>query len=195
MWLLPPMQGDTSMSETPQTPPPSEPPPPGSGGATPTGRSSGGYNADQMKAQVQSTNPYDLGIIAAGVLTFILSLIPSYYTASAGGLGDNFNAWHGFWGWFGVLLALIGALLLAARLFGNVTLPIPLRLTVLGLFAAALLFTIIAGLTWAGVDTGAAEAAGVDVGKFTGHGFIYWLCLILIAAGTALSFLRKDATD
>lgn len=191
MWLLPPMQGDTSMSETPQTPPPSEPPPPGSGGASsPTGRSAGGYNADQMKAQVQSTNPYDLGIIAAGVLTFILSLIPSYYTLDAGEISDNLNAWHGFWGWFAAVLALAGAGLLAARLFGNVTLPIPLRLTVLGLFAAALVFTIIAGLTWAGHDTG-----GADVGDFTGHGIMYWLCLILIAAGTALSFLRKDATD
>jgi hypothetical protein len=176
------------MSETPQTPPPTEPPPPGSGGAT--GRPSGGYNADQMKAQIQSTNPYDLGIIGAGALTFILSLIPSYYTANSGPFSDNFNAWHGFWGWFAVLLAVVGAGLLAARIFAGVTLPVPLRLIVLGLFGAALLFTIIAGLTWAGLDT-----HGVDVGKYTGHGVIYWLCLLLIAAGTALAFLRKDATD
>jgi hypothetical protein len=185
------------MSETPQTPPPMEPPPTGSGGATgasgpttPAGRSSGGYNADEMKAKVQGTNQYDLGIIGAGLLAFILSLIPSYYTANSGPFSDSFNAWHGFWGWFAVVLALVGAGLLAARLFGNVTLPIPLRLTVLGLFAAAFLLTIIAGLTWAGLDT-----HGVDVGKYTGHGVIYWLCLIVIAAGTALAFLRKDATD
>jgi hypothetical protein len=176
------------MSETPQTPPPSEPPPSGSGGGT--GRAAGGYNADEMKAQIQSTNQYDLGIIAAGVLAFILSLIPSYYTLDVPGFGDNLNAWHGFWGWFGVLLAVVGAGLLAARLFFHVTLPIPLRLTVLGLFGAALVFTLIALLTWAGHDTG-----GADVGKYTGHGVIYYLVLLVILAGAVLAFLRKDAAE
>ncbi|MDX6296546.1 MAG: hypothetical protein QOI51_403 [Nocardioidaceae bacterium] len=180
------------MSETPQTPPPPEPPPPGSGGATggPTGRSAGGYSSDQMKAAVQGTDRYDLGIIGAGERAFRLSLIPGYYTASVPGFSDNFNAWHGFFGWFAALLALVGAGLLAARLFANVTLPVPLRLTVLGLFGAAFVFTIIAGLTWAGLDT-----HGVDVGKYTGHGVIYWLSLIVILAGGALAFLRKDVPD
>ncbi|MGI8701587.1 MAG: hypothetical protein ACR2JU_10350 [Nocardioidaceae bacterium] len=156
------------MSEIPQTPPP----PSGNGGSS----SSGGVNADQMKAAVRSAHPYDLGIIAAGVLTFLLSLIPTYYTLDVGGLGDNYNAWHGFWGWFATILALAAAAILAATLLARMSLPFPVRLTVLGLFALALICTIIAGLT-------------------RGHGLIYWLSLIVLLAGLALSFLRKDARD
>ena len=75
------LQGDTSMSETPQTPPPSEPPPPGSGGGA--GSSASSYNADQMKAAVQEANPYDHAIVAMGILAFIFSLFSYYkYTAS-----------------------------------------------------------------------------------------------------------------
>jgi hypothetical protein len=173
------------MSETPQTPPPSEPPPPSG-----SGRPASSMNADQMKAAVQGANQYDLGIIAAGVLVFLLSLFPGYYTFDVGAVDGSYNAWHGFFGWFAAVLALAGAGLLAARLFANVSLPFPTRLTVLGLFGAALLFVIIAGLTWAGQDTG-----GVDIGKYTGHGFTYWLSLILIIAGGALAFMRKDAND
>ncbi len=170
------------MSEVPQTPPP----PSGTGGSS----SSGGVNADQMKAAVRSAHPYDLGIMAAGALTFLLSLIPTYYTANAPGFSDNYNAWHGFWGWFATILALAAAAILAATLLARLSLPFPVRLTVLGLFALALVFTIVAGLTWAGTDTG-----GEDPGKYAGHGFIYWLSLIVILAGLALSFLRKDARD
>jgi hypothetical protein len=192
------------MTETPQTPPPPEPPPPGSGGATgqpasnyepaqgtgggATGRPAGGYNADQMKAAVQSSNPYDLGIMGIGLLVFLLSLFPTYYTYDIGGFSGSFNAWHGFFGWFAAVLALAGAAILAAHLLAKVVMPFPVRLTVLGIFAVALICVIIAGLTWAGRDTG-----GVDVGKYTAHGFTYWVSLILIAGGTALSFLRKDA--
>jgi len=141
-----------------------------------------------MKAAVQNTHQYDLGIIVLGLLAFIFSLIPSYYTADVPGLlSDNLNAWHGFWGWFGAVLALAGAALLAAEVLMNMAMPMPTRLVVLVLFGLGLLCTIIAGLTWAGYDT-----HGVDVGKYTGHGFSYWACLILILAGTVLAFLRTE---
>jgi hypothetical protein len=170
-----------SMSETPQTPPPSEPPPPAG-----AGRPAGGYNADQMKASIQSANPYDLGVIAAGVLAFIGSLLP-YYTVHLGGLSDSETAWHGFFGWFAAILALAGSAILAAVLFAKVTLPFPTRLTVLGLYAAALLCVIIAGLTWPGAPSGS--------GDLTGHGFGYWLSLIVILAGAGLSFMRMKADE
>jgi hypothetical protein len=146
------------------------------------------FNSDQMRAAVQGSHHYDLGIMAAGVLAFLFSLIPSYYTAHSGPFSDSFNAWHGFWGWFAALLALVGAAILAVRMLGKMAMPFPVRWTVLGLFVASLICTIIAGLTWAGIDT-----HGIDVGKYTGHGVMYWLSLIVIAAGTALAFLRKDA--
>ncbi len=185
------------MSETPQTPPPSEPPPAGSGGATgasgptgPTGRSAGGYNANEMRSAVQGTNPYDLGIIAAGILAFIFSLF-SYYkvTYSAGGFGasGSESAWHGFFGWFAALLALAASAALAARLFARVTLPFPLRLAVLVAYAVAAVCVILALF----IIPGKVSAPGID----WGHGIGYWISLIVILAGTVLAFLRKDATD
>lgn len=177
------------MSETPQTPPPSEPPPSGSGGGT--GRAAGGYNADQMKAQVQSANPYDLGIIAAGVLAFIFSLF-AYYTASVSisGVGSSSvseSAWNGFFGWFAAVVALAASAALAAALFAKVRLPFPLRLAVLVAYGVATLCVLLALL----IIPGKVDTPGVDFG----HGFGYWVSLIVIVAGLVLSFLRKDATD
>ena len=177
------------MSETPQTPPPSEPPPPGSGG--PSGRPAGGYSSDQMRTAVQGANRYDLGIIAAGVLAFIFSLF-SYYSVSisAGGFGGasgSESAWHGFFGWFAALVALAASAALAARLFARVTLPFPLRMAVLAAYGVATVCVILALL----IIPGKVSAPGVDYG----HGIGYWLSLIVILAGTALAFLRKDAPD
>jgi hypothetical protein len=172
------------MSETPQTPPPMEPPPPGSGGAT--GRSAGGYNADEMKAAVQSANPYDLGIIAAGVLAFIFSLF-AYYKASGFGASTSESAWNGFFGWFAAVVALAASAALAAALFGKVKLPIPLRLSVLVAYGVALLCVLLALV----VIPGKVDIKGVDYG----HGVGYWISLIVILGGGVLAFLRKDATE
>ena len=39
-----------------------------------------------------------------------------YYTASAGGVSASVGAWHGFFGWFAMLLALIGSGVIALTL-------------------------------------------------------------------------------
>jgi hypothetical protein len=177
------------MSETPQTPPPMEPPPPGSGGGT--GRPAGGYNADQMKASMQAANPYDLGIIAAGVVAFIFSLFSYYkYSASGGGftVSATQSAWHGFFGWFAALVALAASIALAAALFAKIALPFPLRLTVLGAYGVAALCVILALFVVPGPSV---SGTGYD----KGHGFSYWISLIVILAGAVLAFLRKDAAD
>jgi hypothetical protein len=176
------------MSETPQTPPPPEPPPSGSGGAT--GRpAGGGYNADQMKAAVTGANPYDLGIIGAGVLAFIFSLF-SYYKASASGGGFSVStsesAWHGFFGWFAALVALVASALLAAAILGVKLLDAKmLRLVLLVAYGVAAVCVILALF----VIPGKVDVPGVDYG----HGIGYWVSLIVILAGLGLSFLRKDA--
>lgn len=127
-------------------------------------------------------NVYDLAIIACGVLAFIGSLLPFYTVHHFG----SETAWHGFWGWFACLLALAAAALLVLPYLG-VRLAIPVRLVTLVMFVVALICDIIAGLTWPGAPSGS--------GDLTGHGFGYWLSLIVIIIGTALAFLRKDATD
>lgn len=149
-------------------------------------------SADNVKSAVRSAHPFDLAIIAAGVLAFIFSLFP-YYKASysAAILGDtsvSTSAWHGFFGWFAALVALAVAVLLALHLMGIRPLDASLtRLVALGGFALALLCTVLALF----IIPGKAEVDGIDFG----HGFGYWLSLIVILAGLALSFLRKDARD
>jgi hypothetical protein len=184
------------MSETPQTPPPVEPPPSGSGGTS--GRAAGGYNADQMKSAVQGANPYDLGIIAAGVLAFIFSLF-AYYTISVNvsGLGagsDSASAWHGFFGWFAALLAVAASAVLAATLFAKVKLPFPVRLSVLIAYGVALLCVILALF----IIPGKVDCNGISQCEDAydyGHGVGYWISLIVILVGTVLAFLRKDAEE
>lgn len=151
-----------------------------------SGRTTGGGGA----AALQSANRLDLGIIGAGVIAFLASLMP-YYTISIRGLGgDSVTAWHGFFGWFGALCALAAAVVLVLHLMGQ-TLPVPVRTTVLGLMAAGLLCTILALFVFPG---GGCDDGGMGLCKAidTGHGFGYWLALLATIAGTVLAFQRKD---
>lgn len=174
----------TDNPNIPNDPPPPPSQPPGSG----AGRGAGGFDSDAARTAFQGAHKYDLGIIAAGVLAFIFSLFP-YYTASSGGFSASENAWHGFFGWFGALVALVGALLLALPLLGvRFALPVATRLAVLGAFAVATICAILALLIWPGKPSG---VSGVNFG----HGFGYWASLIVIVVGLVLAFLRKDATD
>ena len=138
----------------------------------------------------------DLGIIGAGVLALLGSLLP-YYTvsveflgASAGGSG---NAWSGgFLGWFGALLALAGAGVLVARILG-VSLPVPARTTVLGLFAGAAVLTLLALFVFPGGGCDDLGIDGVCDGVDEGRGFGYWLALLATIAGAALAAVRRSA--
>ena len=154
--------------------PPPPPPPP----ARPPGRP--GFDP-------KSVNPLDWGILAAGVLAFIFSTF-GYYTVSVsfGGysVSDSASAWHGFFGWFAALVALLGGALVAAELFApQATLPVPARLTGLGCFAVATLCVILALFVFPG---GHVSGAGVD----EGHGIGYWLSLVVILAGLVMSLMR-----
>ena len=135
-------------------------------------------------------------IIGAGVLALLGSLLP-YYTvsveflgASAGGSG---NAWSGgFLGWFGALLALAGAGVLVAKILG-VSLPVPARTTVLGLFAGAAVLTLLALFVFPGGGCDDLGIDGVCDGVDEGRGFGYWLALLATIAGTALAAVRRSA--
>jgi hypothetical protein len=151
----------------------------------------GGMTADQFKNTVQGANPYDLGIIGAGILAFLLSFFP-YYTASVAGFSDSEGAWHGFFGWFAALVALAAAALLALRLLGIHVLDAAMtRLACLGGFALALLCVIIAFFVTPGIGGCGSFCDGIDFGR----GFGFWASAIVVIAGLVLSFLRKDATD
>ncbi len=195
------------MSHAAPPPPPSEPfgtdpptssgdpassyPPPASSGASPTSasgpaptsRSSGG-----MPAAMATQHNFDLAQIGLGVVLFIASLLPFYsYSVHIASLSTSasFTAWHGFFGWFGVLLGMAAAGVLAAALFAHVAIP-SLRLMVLGLFAGSAVCLLLALF----VIPGGYDGPGFS----TGHSFGYWLALLCSLAGTALAFLRKDET-
>ena len=154
-------------------------------GGPPAGRSGGGFDP-------AAVNPLDWGILAAGVLAFIFSLF-DYYTVSVSfsGLGSasgSESAWHGFFGWFAALLALIGAALVAVQLFApHINMPAPARLLGLGAFALATLCVIIALFVF-------PESVPDSPGYDTGRGFGYWVSLIVIIAGLVLSLMRLQAT-
>jgi hypothetical protein len=170
------------------------PPPPPPGGNPP---SPGGYPAPQSGFDPKTVNPLDWGIIAAGVLAFIFSLF-DYYTVDVSVKGvagasasASASAWHGFFGWFAALLAVVGAALIAIELFApQVKLPIPTRLAGLGAFALATLCVILALFVFPGDDPPSGLGYSVD----EGHGIGYWVSLIVIVAGTVLSLMRLQAT-
>ncbi|WP_375481023.1 hypothetical protein [uncultured Jatrophihabitans sp.] len=182
-------------------PPPGGQPPAGQWGPPPTGRPSGAAGFDP-----KTINPLDWGILGAGVLAFILSFIDFYDGADVSYRGrsttvdtDGASAWHdvvggGFFGWFAMVFAIAGAVLVALALFRpQVKLPVPARLAGLGLFALALLFEIIAIFVTPGADAYGGDVPGgysVD----TNHGFGFWASLIVIIAGLALSLMRFQAT-
>jgi hypothetical protein len=196
----PPPPPPPPAAETPPpayAPPPAyEPPPaaPAAGGSSPMS----GMTADQFKDTVQGAHAYDLGIIGAGILAFLLSFFP-FYTVSAsgpllGGLSDSGSAWHGFFGWFAVLLALAASALVALRLFGIQVLDASMtRLAVLGGYGVSFLCLIIAFFVTPGGGCQGVQACE-DVVDF-GRGFGFWATLIVVLAGLVLAFMRKDATD
>jgi hypothetical protein len=144
----------------------------------------------------REASPLDLGIIAAGIVAFIFSLFKFYkYTVSIAGVGrasETVSAWHGFFGWFGALVALLSALLLAAELIAKIRFPFPTRLVVLGGFALALICELLALLIVPGDTGGLNGAFGVRIDK--GHSFGYWITLIAVVVGTALAYKRFDET-
>ena len=156
-------------------------------------------SADDFKNTVQGAHPYDLGIIGAGLLAFILSFFP-FYTVSVdgslglGGVTGSGSAWHGFFGWFAVLVAIAVSALLALTLFGVTVLDASMtRLAVLVGYGVSLLCMLLAFFVTPGGGCQGVKACE-DVVDF-GRGFGFWALLIVVIAGLVLSFLRKDATD
>jgi len=133
---------------------------------------------------------HDIGIVGAGAAAFVFSFF-GYYTATVSGYTRTTGAWHGFFGWFASVVALLGAvvLVLPIALPGRWYAP-PYR-TVLVLFTIATL-SVIAALFTSGFNTSGVHAVGVAAD--TGHGYGYWTNLIVIIAGTVLTLVRVVQT-
>lgn len=174
-----------------------------------------GYQPSPGVFDPKSINPLDWGIMIGAVLALIFSFFSFYLykpqganadqlckhlsdvpAAQRGDLTDVCNgvdnsAWHGFFGWFGVLLLLLAAVVVAVALFApQVTLPAPARLIALALSALGFIFVLIALFV---IPDGDYQGHAIPAGSSdfdAGHGFSYWVVLILAAAVTALCVLR-----
>jgi hypothetical protein len=104
------------------------------------------------------------------------------------------GAWHGFFGWFGVVLLVLACLVTAVAVFAaQVQLPVRL-MAVIGA-ALATISTFIALFVTPypdipGLPPGRTVSDYIDAGR----GASYWIILILSIAATALAFLRYQQT-
>jgi hypothetical protein len=175
------------------TPPPPQPPAPTAGASA---GSSYQFDADKAKATLQGAHKFDLGMMAAGVIALIGSWLPFYtLSVSAGGFGasDSVSAWHGFFGWFGVLIALATSVAVALSVFGVVKLPMSLPQIAVAGFGLALLLLL---LTLFVDPSGGCQGVGsLGIKCDIGRGFGYWLALLAVIAGGALAFLRMRETE
>jgi hypothetical protein len=188
------------MSFQPPPPPPGGTPPPPPGQWGPPAGSQPGFDP-------KNVNPLDWGILGVGLLMFIFSFI-DYYTYGAkrvcetvsgqricgggGGSSVDQSAWSGFFGWFALLLAIAGSVLVALELFmPQMKLPVPNRLAALGCYALATVLLILALFV---VPDYGGGGPGYDQAVEEGHGFGYWASLILAIAGTVLALMRLQQT-
>jgi hypothetical protein len=146
-------------------------------------------------------------ILGAGLLAFAFSF-PSYYVGkatakitgkdcpalSASAVRGSESAWHGFFGWFAAMVAVLAAILLALHLFGP-KMDIPIRLVVFAGFALALLSVILAffihpGTGQGGTRSGQIGGCTIKFEAHVGHGFGYWASLIVIVVGAVVACLQ-----
>ena len=151
------------------------------------------YDFDQAKATLQGAHKFDLGIIAAGLIAFIASLLPFYtVSVSAGGFGGprarsapGTGSSAGSACWSRCLAAVAvrpGAVQRgeASRCRSTRSRP--------AAFVLALLCLILALFVDPSGGCGGAGAFGIHCS--IGRGFGYWLALIAVLAGAALSVMR-----
>lgn len=158
------------------------------------GAPQGQHGGSRPGFDFSTVNPLDWGILAAGFLAFIFSFF-DYYSASGSGVTVNESAWHGFFGWFAMLLALAGSVLVALELFmPQFKLPWPNRLVSLALYALASLFVILAIFIIPSRFCYQGFCGNVPGSVDKGHGFAFWISLIVILAGAVLTGLRYQQT-
>jgi uncharacterized membrane protein len=189
------------MTFQPPPPPPGgtpPPPPPGQWGPPPTGGPGGGSSFDP-----KTVNPLDWATLGVGFLVLIFSFF-SFYSASVSGPGVDtsvgFSAWHdivggGFFGWIAMVFAVAATVVLALLLFmPQMKFPFPSRLIVLAGYALAALCEILAIFLHPTFADSSETILGQHYSSSFGHGFSFWLSLILILGGTVLALMRFQQT-
>ncbi len=138
------------------------------------------------KPEPMSINKFDGVIFGAALLCFLFSFMP-YYTGTIESSHESGagSAWHGFFGWAAVVLALAGALLVFLDIRPDVNFSFPLRGVGLAAFTLSLVFVVIAGFVFPNVGAAVTN---------TGRGYGYWFDLVAILIGLVCSLMRFQAT-
>ena len=216
---------------TPATPPPAYGPPPTYGPpssyAPPSGY--GPPPESRPSFEAKSVNPLDWVTIGAGLLALVFSFFayygyeatafesagecrdPSSVPAEGRGIlsdlcgGATASAWHGFFGWFGVLLGLLAAgLVTGAVLVGPAKESATTRVLAFGAAGLGVVSTLIALLVipdWPELQDFVASVGGsfsssdYDKSIDNGPGFSYWIVLVLLAVIAAATFQRYRQTS
>jgi len=173
----------------PQNPPPGYgPPPPGYGPPPP------GY-PQRPPRSAPVVDPNDWALMAISLVVFIFSFFEFYtYDPKGGGCcGVTNSAWHGFLGWAAVLLILIAGIGVAAAVFAPRPMSrIPVRLIAVILAVFALLFLFIAIFV---IPDGEYEGATISSDATdSGHGFSFWIVMVLAVVFLALCVVRYHRT-
>ena len=148
-------------------------------------------------------------VMAGGALALICSFLP-YYTIKAtvpgyGSESDWGNAWNGFFGWFGILMLLAAAAIVAAQVFADLKQP-QMPLISLGLAGIGLILVVIALFVFPG-KSDLESAAGMTIDQLENYGVTvdmgrsvgYWLslvCAVVAVVGAVMFYMeaQKAAT-
>lgn len=140
-------------------------------------------------------SPFNLGALAAGGFTLLISFIPFFYRVKVdgaedlgiSGVSDGINAWHEL-GVLAMLLFVLAVAAVAVKVFAPQVVPpaVPASLVALALGVLSLLFLFLYALT-IGPDIPAFASDGVSAGlSFTGY--LQFLTTIAFVVFTALGF-------
>jgi len=144
-----------------------------------------GFDVKQIKRN-------DQVILGAGILFLLLSFFAPFYGVSyhgAGGFGGSASvtAWHSY-GFLAVLLIIIAVAIVAARVFGNASLPaLPIgpNLLVVAVSGLGTLLLLLRGFTYK-----SASGGGVSVGLKWGAWVLYILA-IAVVVGAVLNLMAS----
>lgn len=154
------------------------------------------------RSPLSAANPLDWAAIGLAVVAFVFSFV-RFYTADFS-FGSSCSAevrnavltaprktsesaWHGFFGWFGVVLAIIGAAaIVGAILAPKVRAPVSLRIEGAGALALGAIFELIA--IFVDPESSRSTTVPCPITGSVGRGFGFWITLIatVLAAGAAI---------
>ena len=149
---------------------------------------------------LRAAPPFELGVIASGVLAFICSFLPWYGATGSGSVAGfrigtasyTLTAWHSY-STVGLLLVLAGTVLMAAVSFGRAALPataVGWRWIAAAMCSLGALLYLIRLLTLHH-DTTSFGGYKVSVGVRWGG----WLLLIVVLVNAALAVLAAMRSD